>query len=424
MAKESNPFSNFLESWGTDPEAQAKGQVYSATAQLKSGEAERMSDILAARRRFAVNPNISPTVRDIALARENMDAENAMTGEGLYRANALLSNVDAAGNVTKQPNLNTNDYRVANMLRGKGDSGNGMKIENVNGFPFAITDNGISPLFKNVEKIIPPSVVGGQNIKVTSSLDENGNVVQNAVQAPTPGAFTISSGDYQAAAKARQASYLTRNRAAIDYADGPYSYAINKTIGAIDSAGNPTGIPPLNPLETEAITTLAKQYEGAGYMPDEAIRAALMRFKSINQQGGVVTKDFDNRGVFDNFLGLGGGAGSNEYDAAGNELPQLGKNAKYSASKDLNIKKLPGLQPGEAIVPFMTQLASQSDQGNIATMLAGAAVSPDTASLQPTDPNSLLIEGKFYHDGSGKFFRAQPDENGKIVLKQITGKNQ
>lgn len=419
MAKESNPFSNFLESWGTDPEAQAKGNVYSATAQLKSGEAARMQDILAARARFANNPNISPTVRDIALARENMDAENAMTGEGIYRSNSVLTSIDKNGNVVKNPNLTTQDYRLANSLRGKGDTGNGFKVENVNGFPFAITDSGISPLLNKVEKIVPPSVVGGQNIKVTSSLDENGNLVQNAVQAPTPGAFTISSGDYQAAARARQASYLTRNRAAIDYADGPYSYAINKAIGAIDSAGNPTGIPVLNPLETEAITNLAKQYEGAGYMPDEAIRAALMRFKSINQQGGVVTKDFDNRGIGDGWFNF-----DDEKDAFGNELPQFGGNARYSASKDLNIKKLPGLEPGEAIVPFMTQLAGQSDQGNIATMLAGAAVSPDTASLQPSDPNSLLIEGKFYHDGTGKFFRAQPDENGKIVLKQVTGKNQ
>jgi hypothetical protein len=408
MAKESNPFSNFLESWGTDPEAEAKGHVYSATAQLKSGEAARMQDILAARQRVRDAQGMSPLVKDLALSTEHVNADNAMSGQGKFLGNEILS----------KPVVSDQDFNKANLFYGNTYSGGGkQQVVEVNGIPHVLNGTTLTPLMKSVTKTQPALTAGGANLNTTYTSDGK-NVNSETIATPIHGAFNVSTADLVNVNKLRQASHLARNQAALKYPGGPYNFAINQKIGAIDGAGKATGVPPLNPLQSDAVIAIAKKFEAGGWMPDEAIDAALSYFPDINKSGGIVTKDFDNRGFGDSWFSF-----DDEKDALGNELPQLGGNAKYSATKNLNINNLGGLSAGEEPVPYNTLVAAQSDEGNLPTLLSGSAVRPQTATLLPSDL-TLSQPGKIYHDGHGKFFVVEKDANGKLSSRQITGKNQ
>jgi hypothetical protein len=408
MAKESNPFSNFLESWGTDPEAQAKGHVYSATAQLKSSEAARMQDILAARQRVRDAQGMSPLVKDLALATENVNADNAMSGQGKFLGNEILA----------KPIISDQDFTKANLLYGNAYSGGSKEqVVEVNGIPHALRGGVLVPLMNSVTKTSQALTPGGKDLNVTSKSDGK-TVTTETTSTPIKGAYTMSTADLVNVNKLRQSSHLARNQAALKYPGGPHNFAINQKIGAIDGAGKPTDIPPLNPLQSDAVIAIAKRFEAGGWMPDEAIDIALSYFPDINKTGGIVTKDFDNRGFGDSWFN-----NDDEKDASGNELPQLGGNAKYSATKNLNIKNLGGLGAGEEPVPYNTLVAAQSDEGNLPTLLSGSAERPQTATVLPSDL-TLSQPGKIYHDGNGRFFVVEKDAKGELSKRQITGRNQ
>jgi hypothetical protein len=159
-----------------------------------------------------------------------------------------------------------------------------------------------------------------------------------------------------------------------------------------------------------------------------AVSAAIDHHEDI-ARGRIVTKDYDNRGVFDNFFGWGGA--DNEKDAAGVELPQFGGSKKYSTSQSY-VRQTGGttdaykrkgqysdLKEDMRIVPLAVRIAGDAvDETGIPGILAGSTGKPEFSTPIPEKPSDL-VAGQFYHEGS-KFYVAELGPSGRTTLRLIT----
>lgn len=435
MAKESNPFSNFLESWGTDPEAEAKGRVYTQTGRLKGEEANRMAGINAARKAFLDDPTIPHSVKMASLGRENMDAKNTMDATGMYHANQLLAPTDKSGNTTFNVNATPNELNLASILQGNAYShkppAQTQFVHNEGVIYTPSTDpktgkisltavTGATSNSKQGGSLGQPAVTETK----TPGVDANGLpiVTSQIAAAPMTGGGGMSPTEWSNIKQQRNKNdALSLGVVAREHPYGVYGYLMDKRLGRILPDGKiNTKIEGLNPFEFSQLEGIAKQYEKAGYTQSDSFEAALKHFPDISNND-LKSREFGNSFWLVN----------EEKDSQGNELPNYG-GGNFLSSRGLVYRdRGAGGQPGEvrqtripngqSILPFEQNVLSSSNREDIMGNIFNGSVAPRTVAQLPD--NNLIELGQVYAK-DGRFYIGKLGKNNQVVPEEIINRNQ
>ena len=464
MASQPNPFVNAINSFNADPEGEAKGRYIQANTSKTQNEADILADRIKWRNIFGTATDISPTAKAGELSNPTVDAGSAFKATGMKGGQNLLFDIDGQGNLIPKANTTARDFGLASLLMGHAPSEVSSRMMSPNGgfdkptpapridyklAEFTDPNTGEtyrqranqdgSGVFKqdgspdmvvlnpNTVRTIMPSVAGGRALQTTPGKD---GAAPTTTELNLSGSTMIDGLQLALASKTAHANDAkTRGVAPEGMSD--IDYLVAKHIGHISPSGEVNnGIPMLNADELRSIQNLTARIMGSDpTIPlSVAVSASIDHHKDISQ-GRVVPKDYDNRGLFDNFLGLGGA--ENELDANNVELPQLGKGARFSTSKGYKreLGEVPkqredrgrysDLPDDVKVVPLAVRLAGNAvDETGLSQIMAGATGKPEfSTQLPPT--GTPLEAGKFYHDGS-KFYVAEFGSNGAVVARQIT----
>lgn len=488
MASTTNPFVSALNSFAADPEAEAKGRYIQANTAKTQNEADILADRKKWRALFGQAGDLNPTVRAGELSNDRIDVTGAYKGNAAAGGAKMLFDTDASGNLVpktdmwgRQAPVDPKTFSLASLLMGHAPSEVTSRAMGSGGFdkPIAApkvdyklaeyTDQNsgvvyrqdahedgspkfykdgtpvMTPLNPDTKKISQPSVAGGKAVETTVNFpdvkDKDGKVIgrsKNGVQTnrelTLPGSNVINGSQLAQAARMAHAADEARRGKPID-GMSDVEFLAGKRIGSINADGTANkGRPALNPDEMDSIEHLVQKIMASDpTIPlSVAVTSAMDHHEDI-AKGEIVTKDYDNRGWFDNFLGLGGA--DNEKDAAGVELPQFGKDKEFTTSKNYkralgvvpeataNRGKYSNIKDDTVIVPSGVRLSEQAkDDTSMAALLSGATGKPEYAEQIVRDaagnPTGLKA-GQFYHD-KGKFYVADIAESGKVVARLVT----
>lgn len=464
MASQPNPFVNAINSFAADPEGEAKGRYVQANTAKTQNEADILADRLRWRGIFGAATDIAPTAKAGELSNPTVDAGSAFRATGLKGGQNLLFDIDKGGNLIPRADITPRDFGLASLLMGNAPNQTTSQMMSPTGgfekptpapkvdyklVEFTDPNTGVTyrqransdgsgvikqdgspdmvPLNPNTVKTIMPSAANGQVLQTTPGKDG---------AAPTTTALNLSGSNMIDGSKLAQAAKIAHANDTITRGMAPegmsnIDYLVAKHIGHISPSGEVNkGVPMLNADELRSIQNLTAKIMGSDpAIPlSVAVAASIDHHKDISQ-GRVVPRDFDNRGLFDNFLGLGGS--EDELDAAGVELPQLGKGAKFSTSKGYKreLGEVPkqredrgrysDLPDDVKVVPLAVRLAGNAvDETGLSQIMAGATGKPEFSTQLPP-AGTPLEAGKFYHDGS-KFYVAEFGSNGAVVARLIT----
>ena len=468
MASQTNPFVNAINSFAADPEGEAKGRYIVANTAKTQNEADILADRIKWRGIFGNATDIAPTAKAGELSNPTVDSGAAYKATGYKGGQKLLFDIDGQGNLIPKADISPRDFGLASLMFGNNPTETTSRMMSPNGgfdkpapaprvdYKLAeytdpntgvvyrqrahpdgsgvFLENGAPAMIAlNPEtvKTIMPSAAGGQVLQTVAGKD---GAPPTTTALNLPGSRVIDPKDL---AKAFQIAHANDVKSRGTAPDGmsDIDFLVAKHIGHIGPNGQVNkGVPMLNADELRSIQNLTQTIMGADpSIPlSVAVSAAIDHHKEISQ-GSIVPKDYDNRGFFDNFLWSGGA--SDEKDAAGVELPQLGSGARFSTSKGY-IQKSGDVAPAtEArgrysdlpddvkVVPLSVRLAGNAvDDSGLSSIMSGATGKPEfSTKLERNDKGepTNLTAGKFYHEG-GKFFVAEFGEGGNVVARQIT----
>lgn len=460
-----NPFVAGLQSFAADPEGEAKGRYILANTAKTQNEADILASRKAWREKFGLATDITPTAKAGELSNDRVDAGAAYSATGVGSGQKMLFDTDTQGNlIPKLTPPSAKDVGLASILLSRGqptevvsrmlsptggfdkplaapktdyklhefsDPNTGIhyrQLANADGSP-RFKENGepeMAALNPNTVKTTMPSAAGGQVLQTS----------QSAGGAPVTTALNLSGSRLIDSTKLSQIARLAHANDAAARGLAPegmndLEFVVAKRIGHIGPDGKVnTGVPMLNPDEVESIKSLTDTImaSDATIPLSMAVSAAIDHHQDI-AQGKVVTKDYDNRGLFDNFLGMGGAA--NEKDASGVELPQYGGGKKYTTSQGYK-RTLGEVLPATAsrgkysdlpddtkVVPLSVRLAGDAvDDTGVAQIMANNTGKPVFSKTLPANLSEVKA-GEFYHK-DGKFYVAELSESGKVVPRLIT----
>lgn len=461
-----NPFVAGLQSFAADPEGEAKGRYILANTTKTQNEADILADRKKWRALFGQATDITPTAKAGELSNDKVDSGAAYAATGVGSGQKMLFDTDAQGNlVPKATPPSAKDVGLASILLSRSQPNEVVSrmLSPSGGFDkplaapktdyklheFSDTNTGIhyrqlanadgSPRFKengepemaalnpNTVKTTMPSAAGGQVLQTSQSA--GGAPVTTALN--LPGSRLIDSTKLSQIARLAHAKDAA-SRGLAPEGMNDLEFVVAKRIGHIGPDGKVnTGVPMLNPDEVESIKSLTDTImaSDATIPLSMAVSAAIDHHQDI-AQGKIVTKDYDNRGFWDNFGGNNNGA-ADEKDAAGVELPQYGGKREYSTSKGYK-RTLGEVLPATAsrgkysdlpddtkVVPLSVRLAGNAvDETGIAQIMADNTGKPVFSKTLPDDL-STVKNGEFYHK-DGKFYVAEMLEGGKVVPRLIT----
>ena len=468
MASTTNPFVAGLQSFAADPEGEAKGRYITANTAKTQHEADILASRKAWREKFGLATDITPTAKAGELSNDKVDAGAAYAATGTGSGQKMLFDTDPQGNlIPKKIAPTARDVGLASLLLSKqqpgevvsrmlgsggfdkplaaaktdyklheySDTNTGIhyrQLANADGSP-RFKANGepeMAPLNPNTVKTTMPGAAGGQVLQTSQAV--GGAPVTTALN--LSGSRMIDPNQLTQAIKIAHASDA-KSRGIAPTGMNDLEFLIAKKIGHIDGTGKKTEVPMLNPDEVQSIQRTATWIMSSdpSITLSEATAAAIDSHPDI-AKGNIVNKDYDNKGFFDNFLGLGGS--DNEKDAAGIELPQYGGSREYSTSKDYvrnagtatpdreSRGRYSNIKGDSQVVPLAARLAGDAvNETGIPQIMAGATGRPEFATkLQrdPTTKNPISIEvGKFYHE-EGKFYVGDWGPNGTVRARLIT----
>lgn len=470
MASTTNPFVAGLQSFAADPEAEAKGRYIQANTAKTQNEADILADRKKWRALFGQANDLNPTVRAGELSNDKIDVTGAYKGNAAAGGAKMLFDTDTNGNLVpktdmygRQVPIDPKTFSLASLLMGHAPSEVTSRALGSGGFDkplaapktdyklheFSDTNTGIhyrqlanadgSPRFKengepemaalnpNTVKTTMPSAAGGQVLQTSQSA--GGAPVTTALN--LPGSRLIDSTKLSQIARLAHANDAAARGLAPEGMND-LEFVVAKRIGHIGPDGKVNvGVPMLNPDEVESIKSLTDTImaSDATIPLSMAVSAAIDHHQDI-AQGKIVTKDYDNRGFWDNFGGNNNGA-ADEKDAAGVELPQYGGKREYSTSQGYKRTlgevlpvtasrgKYSDLPDDTKVVPLSVRLAGDAvDETGVAQIMANNTGKPVFSKTLPADL-STVKNGEFYHK-DGKFYVAEMQESGKVVPRLIT----